>query len=206
MRCRGEAEAIAHELAQLTDLGRSDPAFGQAPEAQHGGKVLGVALIVLHPPVAPVVAERMGQVDMGAEVFQDVGRPVPAVGGFEDHFGLGSGGRHGLGELEGLAQDLLDAEDLAVFGHPVDGGAATVQVDSDVLSFHRGLLLLSRVLFVEARVWFTMLGSSRGAEAPPLHRISSAAVMDRQAARSPGPPSDVGTAAFDATCRPDRVP
>ena len=135
-----ERIAIAHQLAQLSDLGRGDPALGQAPEGQHGGQVLGVAHVVLHPAVPPVVAERMGEVHVGAELLEQIGGPVPAIGGFEDHLGLGPGGGHGLGELEGLADEALGAEHLAVFCHPNDGGAATMQVDSDVLS-HRGLLL-----------------------------------------------------------------
>jgi hypothetical protein len=107
-----ERGAITHELAPLSDLGRRDPALGQAPEGQHGAQVLGVAHVVLDPAIAPVVPERMGQVDAGAEVLEDVGRPVPAIGGFQDHLGLGPGGGHGLGELEGLARDPHAAEDL----------------------------------------------------------------------------------------------
>jgi hypothetical protein len=64
-----EREAVAHEIAQLSDLGWGDPALGQAPEPEHGGEVLGVAFVVLHPAVAPVVPERVGQVDVGAEVL-----------------------------------------------------------------------------------------------------------------------------------------
>ena len=95
-------EWIAHELAQLSDLGRGDPALGQTPEAQHGGQVTGVALVVLHPAIAPVVPERVSKVHMGAELLERVSRPIPAIGGFEDHLGLGPSSGHGLGELEGL--------------------------------------------------------------------------------------------------------
>ena len=118
-----ERIAITHQLAQLSNLWRGDPALGQPPESQHGGQVLGVAHVVLDASVPPVVAERMGQVDVGAEVLEDIGRPVPAIGGFEDHLGLGPGSGHGLGELEGLADEALGAEHLAVFCHPDDGGA-----------------------------------------------------------------------------------
>jgi len=83
-------------------------------------------LVVLDPAVAPVVPERVGQVDVGAALLEDVGRPVPAIGGFEDHLAFGPGGCDGLSELEGLAQDLLDAEGL---GHPMDRRAATMHVD-----------------------------------------------------------------------------
>ena len=47
-----------------------------------------------------------------------------------------AGLRHGLGKLEGLARNPLDAEDFSLLGHPVNGGTATMQVDSDILS-HR---------------------------------------------------------------------
>ena len=62
---------------------------------------------------------------MRAELLEHIGRPVPAIGGFEDHLGLGPGGGHGLGEFEGLADEAFGAEHLAVFCHPDDGRAAS---------------------------------------------------------------------------------
>ncbi len=103
---------------------------------------------------------------VGAELLENIGGPIPAIGGFEHHLGLGPGGGHGLGEFEGLANEAFGAEHLAVLCHPDDGGAASMQVYSDVLS-HRGLLLLRGCLFCKtehARI-------SQGAEAPPLHGI-----------------------------------
>ena len=158
-----ERIAIPHQLAQLSDLGRCDPALGEAPERQHGGQVLGVAHVVLDASIPPVVAERMGEVHVGAEVLEDIGRPVPAIGGFEHHLGLWPGGGHGLGEFEGLADEALGAEHLAVFCHPNDGGTASMQVDSDVLS-HRGLLLFRGFLFASP----SMLGSHKGRRPRPF--------------------------------------
>jgi len=74
---------VADQLPQLSHLRRDDPGLGQAPEAQQVGQVGGVALAVLHPPVAPVVAERVGQVHPGPVGLEQVGGSVPAVGGLE---------------------------------------------------------------------------------------------------------------------------
>jgi len=109
-----------------------------------------------------VVAERVGEVHVGAELLEKIGRPVPAIGGLEDHFGLGPGSGHGLGELEGLADEAFGAEHLAVFCHPDDGGAASMQVDSDVLSPWG--LLLSRLSFASP----SMLGSHKGRRPRPF--------------------------------------
>ena len=68
--------AVAHQLPQLTDLGWGDPGLGRLAEAQQVDEVGGVTLVVLHPPVAPVVAQRMGQVDPGAALGQEIGGPV----------------------------------------------------------------------------------------------------------------------------------
>jgi hypothetical protein len=162
-----ERIAITHQLAQLSDLWRRDPALGQAPQGQHGGQVLGVAHVVLDASVPPVVAERMGQVHMGAELVEQIGGPVPAIGGFEDHLGLGPGGGHGLGEFEGLAHDALCAEHLAVVCHPDDGCAASMQVDSDVLS-HRGLLLF-RGFYLQDRACSDL--TRGGGPAPSSHQV-----------------------------------
>ena len=161
-----ERIAIAHQLAQLSDLWRRDPALGQALQGQYGGQVLGLAHVVLHASVPPVVAERMGEVPVGAEVLEKISGPVPAVGGLEHDFGLGPGRGHGLGELEGLADEAFGAEHLAVFCHPNDGRAATMQVDSDVLS-HRGLLLFRGFLLQDRACSDLTRG---GGPAPSSHR------------------------------------
>ena len=92
--------------------------------------------------------------------------------------------------LDGVARYIQDvgAEHLAVFCHSDDGGAASMQIDSDVLS-HRGLLLYRGFLFCKtehARI-------SQGAEAPPLHRISygrgARPVGESDKAMGPKPPA-----------------
>ena len=107
----GERVAIAHELAQLSDRRWGDPTFGEATDAQHGGEVACIVLVVLDPAVAPVVPERMGEMDVGAELFEDVGGPIPAIGGLEDDLRFGPRSGHGLGELKRLTQDPFAAED-----------------------------------------------------------------------------------------------
>ena len=74
-------------LARWRTISRSSRTAGGAiqasarrPSRKQVGEVLGVAGVVLHPPVAPVVAERVGEVDIAAELLEQVGRPVPAVG------------------------------------------------------------------------------------------------------------------------------
>ena len=50
--------------------------------------------------VPPVVAECMGEVHVGAEPLENIGHPVTAIRGFEDHLGPGPGGGQVLGEFE----------------------------------------------------------------------------------------------------------
>ena len=105
--------------------------------------------LITGPASSPVVPERMGEVDVGAEVLEQIGGPVPAIGGLEDHLGIWSGFCHGLGELEGLARDAHAGRGRLP---PLTSGRSWRcggEVDSDVLAFHRGLLLLSRVLFAK---------------------------------------------------------
>src|SRR5918995_5716842 len=64
---------------------------------------------------------------------------------------------------------------LARRAHPHDHRPATMKVDTDILSIHRGLLLFVRGWLCEAPS-LDRLGSSRGAEAPLLHRIRSGAL------------------------------
>jgi hypothetical protein len=135
----GELESEAHHLAELADLGRSDPGLGQAPEAQEVGQVSGVALVVLHSAMPPVVAMRVGQVDAITHLLEEVGRPVPAISGLEDHVAADRCCAHLLGKAHGIVFHP-DAVDLvALFVHPVDDRTPAVQVDADILLCHLGL-------------------------------------------------------------------
>ena len=92
-----ELGPVADELTELSLRRWGDPGLGQTPHAEQIDQVRRVALVVLHPPVAPVVAERVGQVHVAPALFDHVGRPVPPVGGFEDHLGVLAG----LGQFGG---------------------------------------------------------------------------------------------------------
>ena len=87
----------------------------------------------------------MGQVQVMAVGSEQIGQPVPAIGGLEGHLrplaGLGHCQRHG----HRVVRDAHGVEDGAGFVHCHDDRPAAMQVDPDVASFHRGLLLLSRV-------------------------------------------------------------
>ena len=131
-------------------------------------------LVVCDVSVPPVVSERVSEVHVGAEVLEQVGGPVPAIGGFEDHVGLGPGNGRGLGELEGLADEAYGAEHLAVFCHPDDGGAATMQVDPTYCPM--GPPPLSRLSFARP----SMLGSHEGRRPRPFiasGRVGQQALM-----------------------------
>jgi hypothetical protein len=114
-------------------------------------QVLGVALVIFHPALAPVEPARVGEVHFGAGVHQRVISPVPPTGRLEDY----------LGELD--ARDRVDESSWAVFyalGETALAGfsylhnyrTALVQVDPYVLLAHRGLL------------------PSGGSDSPSLHK------------------------------------
>jgi hypothetical protein len=99
-----ELLALAHQFAELPDLGRGCPSFWKATHAQQVDEVFGVTLVVLHPAIAKALdAERMSQVDLGAALVEDVDRPVPAVGGLEDHLGP----RTRLGQFSGQGDGVV---------------------------------------------------------------------------------------------------
>ena len=77
--------------------------------------------------------------DVGAELFEQIGCPIPSIGRFQNDFWMLAGLGHGLGQLERLARYSHTAEHLALGVHPIDRRGAAVQIDSDVLSLHRGL-------------------------------------------------------------------
>jgi hypothetical protein len=74
---RDELGSIAHQLAQLSRRRRCDPRLRQAAQAKQVREVPGVALVVLDPPVAPVVARRVRQMHPMPIGLEQVHRPVP---------------------------------------------------------------------------------------------------------------------------------
>jgi hypothetical protein len=85
----------------------------------------------------------MGQVDPDPHLLEDIGRPVPAERRLDHHLRFRTGLRHRLGERHGAVVDPDLAQHLTGRVLPHDHRPAPVQVDPDVLSFHRGLLLAS---------------------------------------------------------------
>ncbi len=128
-----ELAPVADEFAQFAQRWWGDPGLGQTSHAQQVDQVGGIALIVFHPPMPPVVAQRMGQVHRGPALLDHISRPVPAIGGFEDHFGvlpgLGQLGRQG----HRVVVDADRVEGLAGLVAPHDHAAPPVQVDADIL-------------------------------------------------------------------------
>ena len=127
---------------ELSDLRRGDPGLGEAAESEQIGEVLGVPGVVLHTAVAPAVAERVGEVDLAAQLLEQVGRPVPAVARLKDDLGVLAGGHDCLFERQKVVVvDLGHLEGLALGAAPDDDAPAPVQVDTDILSllFHWGL-------------------------------------------------------------------
>ena len=130
-----ELGPVADQFPQFPHLGRGDPRLGQTTEAQQVGEIPGVALVVLHSPVPPVVPQGMGQVQPAAALLQHVRGPVPAVASLQDDLRV----RAGLGQLQAqrhrIVLDTDHLEFLALRGHPHDHAAAAVQINPDVLSF-----------------------------------------------------------------------
>ena len=75
-----ELASVSDELAQLPELRRRDVGLGETSEAQQVDEVLGVSQVVLHPPVTPVVAERVSEVHVCTELPEIIGEPVVRVG------------------------------------------------------------------------------------------------------------------------------
>src|ERR1035441_1450075 len=76
----------------------------------------------------------MGQVDLAAELLEQIGRPVPPVTSFKNYLGVLAGGGHRLLEREQVVVvDMADFESLAFGAAPDDHAPASVQVDADVL-------------------------------------------------------------------------
>jgi hypothetical protein len=81
----------------------------------------------------PFNAQRVGQVQLRFAGLENVGGPVPAVGGFDHHVRTRAGLGDGRGQCQGVVVDLHGAQLLAVGAHAHDDRSATVQIDADIL-------------------------------------------------------------------------
>jgi hypothetical protein len=122
--------------------------------------------------LAPVVAGGVGQVHGQALIPEKIHRPIPAIGGLDDHLWACSVLEDGLEESLRIVGDALAAEPVAFGVHREDDRAAAMEVDSYVVS-HWGLLLfVERFGLWKPRVSYGRSDLSRGAEAPLLHHIT----------------------------------
>ena len=68
----------------------------------------------------------MRHVDHATHLFEQIGQPVPAKGGFDHHLRVGSRRPHRLHDLDGIVGDADGGEVVAVFVHSHDHRAAPV--------------------------------------------------------------------------------
>jgi hypothetical protein len=71
--------SITHELSQLAHRLRRDPCFGETTQPQQVREIASVALIVLHPALAPVIAGGVRQMHIEPVLLQHIDRPIPAI-------------------------------------------------------------------------------------------------------------------------------
>ncbi len=83
--------AIADHLPQLPQLRWRDPRLRQATQTQQVDQIIGVAFVVLHPALAPVVAQRVRQMHVRAHLVQQIDCPIPAERGLDHHLRLRTG-------------------------------------------------------------------------------------------------------------------
>ena len=133
--------AVADQLAQLADLRRGDPRLGQTTQAQQVDQIVGVTLVVLHPPVAPVVAQRVRQMHVRAHLVR-ASRPPSTTRTWPPATTSGSGpaaataSANATGSLSMCTFD--NNSPVGVLAH--DHRPAAVQIDTDIFSFHGNLL------------------------------------------------------------------
>src|SRR5437016_6182613 len=106
---------------------------------------------------------------IAAELVEEIGRPIPAIGCLENHLGLFAGGAHCRREVDRVVVDATHRQHLTRLVLVHDHRTATMQIDLDVLSRHRGLLCRGFAC-EKPRVSTTRVPT--GAEAPLRHRIT----------------------------------
>jgi hypothetical protein len=161
-----ELGPVADQLPQLAHRRRGDPGLGQLVEAHAVQELLAVPVVVLHPPVAPVQARRVHQVHGGAFGLEQVDGPVPPVGGFDGHLGVGSGLGQGQAQGHGVVVNAHHAHLVAGLVLSDDERSAQVQVDSHVLFLH-GSSLSGSGVFCDPEFPARTVPCGRG---PHLHR------------------------------------
>ena len=162
---------VAHQLSQLSELGRRDPGLGELAQTHAVDELATVPVVVLHPPPLPGLAQTGGVHEMhgGAELLEHVDGPVPAVGGLDGHLGVGPGVGEGLGQAHGTVVDVLDAHFVAEMVITNDQRSVQMQVDRDVLSFHRSSPCSRSVWSCNLECFARTVPSGRGPLRPGRH-------------------------------------
>ena len=83
--------SITDQLAQFPDRWRRDPRLGHPSQAEQVDEIGGVAFVVLHAALAPVQRRRCRQVQIAAQLVEEIRGPVPAIGRLENHLRLLAG-------------------------------------------------------------------------------------------------------------------
>ena len=65
-------------------------------------------------------------------LLEQINRPVPAIGGLDNHLGVRAGAAHRLEQRQRIVRDPNAVELLAGSIHRIDHRTATMQVDPDV--------------------------------------------------------------------------
>jgi hypothetical protein len=125
---------ITHQLTEFPDLRWGDPRFWDDVEAEHVEPRVGVAHVVLHPPVVPVQSERVRQVHLRPHLGENVCRPVPATGCLENDLGIFAGSGHCGSEVDGVVVDADPFDPLALLVGSHDERTTLVQIDCHLLS------------------------------------------------------------------------
>src|SRR5439155_12741569 len=96
-----------------------------------------------------------------------INSPVPAIGRFDHHRRRRARLAHHRRKRKRIIVHAMHREPLTRTREPHDHRASTMEVDPDILSIHRGLLLFARNGLWKPRVSYASSEPSRGAEAPP---------------------------------------
>jgi hypothetical protein len=136
---------VPHQLTQFAHRRRRDPCLRQAVHPQQVGQIRGVPDVVLDPSIGEALhPQGVHQVHPCALRGEHVGRPVPAIGGLQDHLRI----RSSLGDLQAQRDRIVVDPDrlqpLPGRRHPHDHRPASMQINAHELPlripFHQGLL------------------------------------------------------------------
>jgi hypothetical protein len=125
---------VPDQFPQLTCFRRGDPRLRESAHPQQIGEILGVAFVVLDPPILEGFhPQRMSQMHVGAGRLEGIDRPVPAVGRLEDDLRVDPGTRHHPIQRIDIIGDPDRLQHLTGIGRPNQHRAAPMQIDTHEL-------------------------------------------------------------------------